>query len=80
MKGSELNKMILDTLRKSDAPITFWVLSQKIMILSLVTPDKADALRQRIYRAIWKLSDTGLVEIEETSYKNKLMRYQVKAI
>lgn len=80
MKGPELDRTILSTLKKEKGPVTFWALSQKIMILSLVTPDKADALRQRIYRAVWKLSDTGLLEIQESKYKNKLMKYEVKSI
>jgi hypothetical protein len=80
MKGADLDKIILSTLKGEKTPITFWVLSQKVMILSLVTPDKADALRQRVYRAVWKLSDTGLVEISESKYKNKLMKYEVKAL
>lgn len=80
MKGAELNKHILDTLKRETAPLTFWALSQKLMILTVVSPDKADALRQRIYRAVWKLSDTGLVEISETVYKSKMLKYEVKAI
>jgi hypothetical protein len=80
MKGAELDKIILGTLKGEKTAITFWVLSQKVMVLSLVTPDKADALRQRVYRAVWKLSDTGLVEISESKYKNKLMKYEVKAL
>ena len=80
MKGPELDKLILTSLKGENKPLSFWVLSQKIMLLSLVTSDKADALRQRVYRAVWKLSDTGLVEIQETSYKNKLIKYEVKIL